>query len=200
MATNSEAMLWLDGLCDGALDLTADNVGLAKQVRSMLRAPEPEPPLPEGYLSPHFTLSELTYSDTANAKGIENSPDQAAIGQLTQLAQLTLEGIRKICGDNPVIISSGYRCPELNEAVGGASNSAHLYGCAADFIIPGFGDVLYICNALEPHLAELGIDQLIDESGSGARWVHVGRAILPSTTPRCQCLTIADGVTTTGFA
>ena len=40
MATNSEAILWLDGLCDGAVDLTADNVGLAKQVRSMLRSPE----------------------------------------------------------------------------------------------------------------------------------------------------------------
>jgi hypothetical protein len=200
MATNSEAILWLDGVCDGALDLTADNVELAKQVRSMLRLPEPQPPLAEGYLSPHFTLAELTFSDTANAHGIDNSPDQAAVGQLTQLAQLTLEGIRTICGDHPVIISSGYRCPELNEAVGGASNSAHLYGCAADFTIPEFGDVLDICHALEPHLRELGIDQLIDESGSGARWVHVGRAIPPSTAPRCQCLTIADGVTTTGFA
>jgi hypothetical protein len=200
MATNSEAILWLDGLCDGALDLAVDNVGLAKQVRSMLRPPEPEPPLPEGYLSPHFTLAELTYSDTANAKGIDNAPDQAAIGRLTQLAQLTLEGIRTICGDNPVIVSSGYRCPALNEAVGGASNSAHLYGCAADFTIPEFGDVLDICHALEPHLRELGIDQLIDESGSGARWVHVGRAIPPSTTPRCQCLTVADGVMTTDFA
>jgi len=199
MATNGEAILWLDGVCDGALDLTADNVGLAKQVRSMLRPPELEQ-LPKGYLSPHFTLAELTYSDTANAEGIDNSPDQAAIDQLTQLAQLTLEGIRRICSGHPVIISSGYRCPELNEAVGGASNSAHLYGCTADFTIPGLGDVLDICNVLEPHLRELGIDQLIDESGGGARWVHVGRAIPPRTTPRCQCLTIADGVTTTGFA
>jgi hypothetical protein len=104
MATNSEAILWLDGLCDGVLDLTTDNVGLAKQVRSMLRPPEPEPPLPEGYLSPHFTLSELTYSDTANAEGIDNTPDEAAVGQLIQLAQLTLEGIRRICGDHPVIV------------------------------------------------------------------------------------------------
>jgi hypothetical protein len=88
----------------------------------------------------------------------------------------------------------------LNEAIGGASNSAHLYGCAADFTIPGFGDVLDICRALKPHLRELGIDQLIDESASGASWVHVGRAIPPSTAPRYQCLTIANGATTTGFA
>jgi zinc D-Ala-D-Ala carboxypeptidase len=202
MVTKSEAILWLDGLCDGALDLTADNIGLAKQVRSMLRPPEPEPqpPLPEGYLSPHFTLAEFTYSDTAKARAIDNTPDQAAVSRLTQLAQFTPEGIRKICGGHPVIISSGYRCAELNEAVGGASNSAHLYGCAADFTIPDFGDVLDICHALELHLLELGIDQLIDESGSGARWVHVGRAIPPSTAPRYQCLTIANGLTTTGFA
>jgi hypothetical protein len=157
-------------------------------MRSMLRPPEPEP-LPEGYLSAHFTLAELTYSDIASAAHIDNTPDRAAVGQLTQLAQLTLEGIRTICGDNPIFISSGYRCPELNKTVGGASNSAHLYGCAADFIIPDFGDVLDICHALEPHLRELGIDQLVNESGSGARWVHVGRAIPPSTAPRHQCLT-----------
>src|SRR5262249_25598518 len=85
------------------------------------------------------------------------------------------------------------------KAVGGASNSAHLYGCAADFTIPDFGDVQDICHALEAHLRELCIDQLIDESGTGARWVHVGRAIPPSTAPRCQCLTIANGATTTGL-
>jgi hypothetical protein len=67
---------------------------------------------------------------TAETKRIDNTPDQAAVGQLTQLARVTLEGIRKICGGHPVIVSSGYRCRELNEAVGGASNSAHLYGCA----------------------------------------------------------------------
>jgi len=53
--------------------------------------------------------------------------------------------------------------------------------------------VLAVCHAIEPHLADLSID-------GGARWVHVGRAIAPSTTPRYQCLTIIDGVTTTGFA
>ena len=60
--------------------------------------------------------------------------------------------------------------------------------------------MLDICHALEPHLRELGNDQLIDESGGGVRWVHVSRAIPPSnTTPRYQCLTIVDGVATTGF-
>jgi hypothetical protein len=60
---------------------------------------------------------------------VEFSPrwaGRAAVHQLSQLAQLTLEGIRTICGDNPVIISSGYRCRELNEAVAGASYRQHL--------------------------------------------------------------------------
>jgi len=45
----------------------------------------------------------------------------------------------------------------LNAAVGGAANSAHLYGCAADFTIPAFGSVLDVCKAIEPHLAEWGV-------------------------------------------
>jgi hypothetical protein len=151
-------------------------------------------------MSRRTSRSPSSPTATPPTRGIDNTPDQAAVGQLTQLAQLTLEGIRTICDDHPIIISSGYRCPKLNEVVGGASNSAHLYGCAADFTIPEFGDVLDVCHALKAHLVDLGIDQLIDEAGSGARWVHAGRAIPPGTTPRCQCLTIADGVTTTGFA
>ena len=82
--------------------------------------------MPDGYLSPHFSLAELTYSDAANARGIDNTPDVDAVDELTDLANVTLERIRTICGDQPVIISSGYRCRELNEAVGGASVSAHL--------------------------------------------------------------------------
>lgn len=67
-----------------------------------------------------------------------------------------------------VLISSGYRSPDLNAAVGSAGSSAHLYGCAADFTIPGFGSVEDVCHAIKPHLAEFGIRQLIDESGGGA--------------------------------
>ena len=143
MVTISEAILWLDGLCDGTLDLTADNVGLAKKMRSMLRPRAPES-LPEGYLSPHFTLAELTYSNTANAKGIDNTPNQAAVGQLSQLAQVTLEGIRKICSDRPVVVSSGYRCPEVNEAVGGAFNTAQLRWRRRTW------DVVSICRRRRP--------------------------------------------------
>jgi hypothetical protein len=156
--------------------------------------------MPTIHLSPHFTLDELIASDTADAKGIDNSPDWDEVERLHQLAQHTLEKIRTLCGNHPVIVSSGFRCEQLNQAIGGASNSAHLYGCAADFTIPEFGSVDDICHALMDHLVDLEIDQLIDEAGGGARWVHVGRAIPPSTDPRYECLTIANGETISGIA
>lgn len=140
------------------------------------------------YLTPHFTLEEYLHSDTAIARGIANVPDQQSIINMVYHAQM-MEEIREICGAHPVLISSGFRSPQLNAAVGGVTNSAHLYGCACDFTIPLFGDVNKICDTLRPHLDDLGIDQLINETGGGARWVHVGRVAYPET-PRNQYLVI----------
>jgi hypothetical protein len=198
---------WLATIAGGTVDLAADNEGLATAalyalgfpVEPVEPAPPPVEPLPPGNLSPHFTMAELTRSATADSLGIDNTPDPDSADNLAELAQC-LELVRSICGDNPVLISSGYRSPPVNQAVGGATNSAHLFGLAADFTIPAFGDVLAICREVEPHMATLGIDQLIDESGGGARWVHLGLPIPPNATPRLMCLTIANGVTTTGFA
>jgi len=124
-------------------------------------------------LSPNFSLAEYCRSDTAAAEGIVNAPNWDCLVQMVLHANITMEGIREICGNHPVLISSGFRCGDLNEAVGGAENSAHLLGAAADFTIPAFGSVADICNAIEPHMKDLQIDQLINEYGS---WVHVGRA------------------------
>jgi hypothetical protein len=140
-------------------------------------------------LSPNFSLQELCHSDTAQACGIDNTPDTAAIEQLTLLANITLEGIRSLCGDHPVQISSGFRCEDLNEEVGGVPDSAHRYGAAADFTIPAFGTVDEICQVLTPYLDLLEIDQLINETGGGATWVHVGRAVPPAL-PRHEVLII----------
>lgn len=188
---------WLTDLTVGALDLTVDNMGLAAAALDMLRtAPAPLPPgkLPPGYLSPNFTLAELTASDTADAQGIDNTPPPDVVAELWRTAAL-LEKIRACCGDNPVTVTSGYRCPALNAAVGGASNSAHLYGCAADIVIPGFGDPLAVCRAVEPYVVAWGIDQLIFESGGGAVWCHVGRPIPGDSSCRGQCFTISGGAT-----
>ena len=173
------------------LALLSQALALVERARAML---EPED-LPGDHLSPHFTLSEFIASDTAAMQGIDNTPDAAALDQLEMTANL-MELVRAICSSNPVLISSGYRCAALNSAVGGASNSAHLYGCAVDFTVPAYGSVLEVCQAIEPFLAEWGVDQLIYENES---WVHIGRAIPPSTAPRCECLTINSSGTFNGI-
>jgi hypothetical protein len=185
MPSHQDVLDWLTGITEGYIDLSLDNVALAHAALDLVA------PLPfvSDQISPHFTLTELTYSDTAIAMGIDNAPNGNAISELSRLANETLEKVREICGNCAVVITSGYRCARLNEEVGGADNSAHLYGCAADFTIPEYGDVGTICRTIEPYLKEFGIDQLIDESGGGARWVHIGRAI-PGTAPRHQSFSI----------
>lgn len=139
--------------------------------------------LPEGHLTEHFTLDEMIHSDTAEAQGIDNTPGADEIENLERLCQI-LEEVRAICDEKAVTISSGYRCFELNNVVGGAADSAHLYGLAADITIPEFGTPTAVCQKLEPYLEQLGIDQLIDESNSqGHRWVHIG---LCEGVPRCE--------------
>lgn len=134
-------------------------------------------------LMPHFTLEEFLHSDTANAKGIDNShPPHDVVAHLTVLAYV-MERVRKLCGDKVIKISSGYRCPALNSAVGGASNSAHLYGCACDFNVDGLS-IDKVCEIVAPHMEKLWIDQLIHETGGGAQWVHLGLANPPWNDPR----------------
>jgi len=175
-----------------AFDMLNKAASLIERARNLLEDSQGD--VPDDHLSPHFTLAEFIASDTAAMQGIDNTPDEAALEQLEATAEL-MELVRAQCGGNPVLISSGYRCPALNSAVGGASNSAHLYGCAADFTIPAFGSVLDVCNAIGPFLVEWNVDQLIYEN---AAWVHIGRAIPPSE-PRAQCLTINSGGTYNGI-
>jgi zinc D-Ala-D-Ala carboxypeptidase len=136
-------------------------------------------------LSPNFYLSELVESDTATRLGIENNPDPHAVKNLYALAQL-LEKIRKVLGDKPVLISSGYRCVRLNEAVGGVPSSDHVLGAAADFRCPTFGNPLQIANAIAASDAEFG--QLIQEG----TWVHVSLQA-PAGTGKRQLLTAKFG-------
>jgi hypothetical protein len=152
-------------------------------------------PQQDDYLTEHFTLSEMTFSDTANLQGIDNTPTADEVENLVETCHV-LEKIRTLCGNKPVIITSGFRCEELNQAVGGASDSAHRYGYGADFVIPEFGTPEDICNHILEHLYELGVDQLINESSAGGAWVHVG---LCEGEPRCECWTISPAGTQTGI-
>lgn len=131
------------------------------------------------FLSPHFTVAEFTTSQEAERRGIDNRPTVEAMRNLKVLAQL-METVRTHLG-RPIIISSGYRCKEVNDAIGGAVSSQHLTGQACDFICPGFGAP----NAVVAHLMDLeslGYDQIINEFG---RWVHISW----SPKPRRQVLT-----------
>ncbi len=116
-------------------------------------------------LTPHFSLEELTSSSTAQRKGIDNTPSVSGIAHLTRLA-LGLEEVRDLLG-HPMHINSGYRCPELNQAVGGSKTSAHMEGWAADFVCPDFGSPLKIVRAIVS--SHIQFDQIIQEG----TWVHI---------------------------
>jgi hypothetical protein len=151
--------------------------------------------MPTVMLSPHFALAEFVISQTAAREGIDNTPTVAVMNELRMTAEL-LERVRTILGGHPILISSGYRSPQLNRAVGGAADSAHVWGGAADFTVPGFGDPLDMIRAVEPHLGALGVDQIIWEYRT---WVHIGRA--PTTRQaRHEVLTIDRTGTRLGLA
>lgn len=124
-------------------------------------------------LSKNFTLEELIYSDTANQYNIDNTPSQEIIDNLTRLANEVLQPIRDKY-NKPIIISSGYRCEELNAKVGGVSNSAHKYGLAADLDVGGINEnkelFLLIKKMIDNN--EIEVDQLINENHY--KWCHIG--------------------------
>jgi zinc D-Ala-D-Ala carboxypeptidase len=147
------------------------------------------------HLTEHFTLEEFTDSQTAARKGINNVPPANSQERKNiQRTAETMEKVRTILGDKPILISSGYRSPQVNAAVGGSKSSAHMSGLAVDFSCPGFGTPLQICKKLHPHMKELGIDQLIHEYDT---WVHLG---LTDGAPRHMAMTIDNKGTRNGFA
>ena len=119
-------------------------------------------------LTSHFTLEELIRSDVAIRRGIDNRPDAEVVENLKNLAR-GLERVRAVLR-SPIIISSAYRCPKLNSAVGGATNSAHLLGNACDFTAPAFGTPREVASAIVANTDEIAFDQLILE---GEAWVHI---------------------------
>jgi zinc D-Ala-D-Ala carboxypeptidase len=122
-------------------------------------------------LSAHFTLAELTASNTAQRLRIDNTPTPEALRNLQATAEM-LERIRSTLGA-PIIVTSGYRGPALNRAVGGVTSSDHMTGQAADIVAPGYGTPFEVARLLAPLVSKLGIGQLILEGIKGKRWVHV---------------------------
>ena len=116
-------------------------------------------------LTEHFTLEELCFSSTAERLGIDNTPPEDIVANVSVLAR-GLEQVRALLG-KPMHIDSGYRCVALNSAVKGAQDSAHLRGFAADFICPEFGQPLGIVRVVSN--SAILFDQCIQEG----TWVHI---------------------------
>lgn len=119
----------------------------------------------------HFHLSEFVVSDTAARLGIDNTPPAQVLATLVNVLIPAMQGVRDLLA-MPVIVRSGYRCPELNRAVRGAPHSQHVDGHACDFVCPGFGSPSVVARFLVDHMAQVRFDQLILEGG----WVHISFA------------------------
>lgn len=137
-------------------------------------------------LTTHFRLSEFTHSNTANKYGIKNEPNAEQIDNLRALCEHCLEPLRAFA-QCPIIISSGYRCPAVNghPEVKGAPNSNHLYGYAADIIIPDNATGKRWFNWMKDNLQ---FDELILErktKTSPTFWIHVAYR---RNAPNRQCI------------
>lgn len=142
----------------------------------------PSPRCPMTQITPHFSLEELTRTDT----GLENDPGIALAGNMARLAS-TLEQVRELLGV-PLDINSGFRTEEVNRRVGGVRNSAHLFARAADFVPRGMS----IDDAFES-IRKSGItyDQLILEP----TWIHIGISCVREKSRQEDLIaTMRDGV------
>lgn len=146
-------------------------------------------------LSPHFSLEEFTATIHRN---INNTMPQGLLANATKTCEM-LERIRAHLAivkgnDVAILISSGYRCKALNDAVGSSDTSDHLQALAADWIAPSFGTPYDICMALAPQFSNLDIGQIIHEFG---RWVHTGAK--PPAKPVNRIITIDANGTRAGI-
>lgn len=121
--------------------------------------------------SEHFTIEELCRSQVAVCLGIDNEPKREdIIANLKRLAFHTLEAVRLLNGNKPITITSGYRCKELNRAVGGVATSQHQNGCAADFVVGSAEENRRLFQKIKSS-GSVPFDQLILEPQAG--WIHI---------------------------
>lgn len=133
-------------------------------------------------LSNNFTLEELTHSEVAERKNLDNTPNATEIANLTRLAAL-LEQVRSLL-NKPIMINSGFRSKPVNDSVGSRDSSQHRIGAAADIRVPGMTPKQVVEACIE---ANIGYDQIIEEFGS---WTHISVPNTISDKPRRQALII----------
>ena len=122
----------------------------------------------------YFSITELTRSDTANRLGIDNTPSDEIKNNLTLFIERVLDPIREDWG-SPIMVSSGYRCPELNAKVGGAKTSGHQYGYCVDLQVKGGMKKIrelanFIFEWMKDH--KMKFDELLFEHSGGVTWLH----------------------------
>jgi zinc D-Ala-D-Ala carboxypeptidase len=134
-------------------------------------------------LTAHFTLEELTASETAERNGWDNTPNDQELANLGRLAAF-LEQVKEVLAGKPIMISSGLRTKKVNDAVGSKDTSQHRIGCAADFKVPGMtpDEVVKAIVA-----SGIGYDQVIREFD---RWTHISIPNSINFSPRGQALII----------
>ena len=133
-------------------------------------------------LSDHFTLEELTHSEVAERKNLDNTPNATEIANLTRLAGL-LEQVRSLL-NKPIMLNSGFRSKAVNDSVGSKDTSQHRIGCAADIRVPGMTPKQVVQACID---ANIGYDQIIEEFGS---WTHISVPDSAARPPRKQALII----------
>ena len=133
-------------------------------------------------LSEHFTLEELTISETASRRNLNNTPDNIALYNLRRLA-LFLEDVRALLG-KPIKINSAYLEPKVNASVGGSKTSQHCSGCAADIRVTGMTPDEVVRAIIK---SDLPYDQVIREFDS---WTHISIPNRKEDKPRKMALII----------
>jgi len=123
-------------------------------------------------LTADFHLSEFLHSEKAVRLGLGNTPDALAIASIRNFLAPGMQQVRDLIGA-PINISSGYRAPQVNAAVGGSRSSQHMQGLAADFTAPFFGTPIQIARAIAA--SNINFDQLIQEGS----WVHISFSAKP---------------------
>jgi hypothetical protein len=134
-------------------------------------------------ITPHFTLDELTASESAERNGWDNNPNGHERENLARLADL-LEQVKVVLGGKPIMINSAFRSKQVNDAVGSKDTSQHRIGCAADIRVPGMTPDEVVRKIIA---SGINFDQIIREFD---RWTHISVPNSPDTPARKQALII----------
>lgn len=119
--------------------------------------------------SEFFTLNELTKSSTASKYHIDNTPTEDIVRNLQYGVNMVLDPLRRLYG-KPIVITSGFRCPELNKRIGGMANSWHTQGNAADIHVESLTEATKIFSNLQKIPS---VDTALFEHSPSGQWLHV---------------------------